>query len=390
MYSVLAELLASGLNANLGGRDHAPIELERQIIRWSARVLGFPETSSGLLVTGTSIANFIAVLVARTDILGAGVRERGILGDARGPLLRAYTSAATHSCVARAMDMAGFGTDALRLVAVDDDGRISAAQLEEMVAADRASGLIPFLVVGNAGTVDIGAIDDLAALSRFSAAEGLWFHVDGALAALGVLSERVAPLLAGIESADSIAFDFHKWGQVQYDAGCVLVRRGSTQLATFSHSDDYLAREARGLASGGIWPCDLGPDLSRGFRALKVWFTVSTLGAPAIGRMISHTCALAEYLAERVDAAPELERLAPVASNIVCFRYRFERESDHENAELVSDVQLSGTAAPSTTVLRGRVAIRCAIVNHRTTHEDIDRLVQSVLERGRERAAALA
>ncbi|MGH7156436.1 MAG: pyridoxal phosphate-dependent decarboxylase family protein, partial [Acetobacteraceae bacterium] len=243
-----------------------------------------------------------------------------------------------------------------------------------------------FAVVGTAGTVDIGAIDDLAALAEICDREALWFHVDGAFGALAALSPRLKPLLAGIEAADSIAFDFHKWGQVPYDAGCILVRDRRLAEQAFAQPAAYLSRAARGLAGGTGWPCDIGPDLSRGFRALKVWFTLMTFGADRIGDVVAHTCQVAAYLAARVDAEPMLERLAPVALNIVCFRYRFAREIDRENAELVADLQEAGVAAPSTTRLNGRLAIRAAIVNHRTRMEDADALVDAVLAYGQRRA----
>ncbi len=269
---MLSELLAGALNANLGGRDHAPIEVERQVIRWSAEMVGFPASASGLLVTGTSIANLIAVLVARTRALGPEVRRKGL-----GARLAAYASAAAHSCIPRALDMAGIGSDWLRLVPCDGEQRMRLDALAEMVAADRRAGIVPFLVVGTAGTVNTGAVDDLDGIARLCVAEGLRFHVDGAFGALAMLSPTRRALLAGIERANSVAFDFHKWAQVPYDAGCILVRDEADQLATFAQDAAYLRRDARGLAGGHPWPCDLGPDLSRGFRALKVWMTLKIL-----------------------------------------------------------------------------------------------------------------
>jgi aromatic-L-amino-acid decarboxylase len=365
---MLADMLAAGLNANLGGRDHAPIEVERQIVRWSAEMLGLPVDASGVLVTGTSIANFIAVHVARAHHSGPAAR------------LTAYTSAAAHDCVARAIDMAGLGSDALRLVAVDAAHRMDLTALAAMIAQDRAAGAVPFLVVATAGTVDTGAIDDLDAVAGLCAGEKLWFHVDAAFAAMAALSARLRPMLRGIERADSVAFDFHKWAQVPYDAGCVLVRDPAHQLAAFAHHAAYLKHEARGLAGGGVWPCDLGPDLSRGFRALKVWMTLKTYGADRIGEIVEQCCDVAQHLAARVDAEPALERLAPVALNIVCFRPR--ACDDQAVADLVADVQEQGIAAPSTTMLDGRLAIRAAIVNHRTTSADTDALVDAVLAQG--------
>jgi aromatic-L-amino-acid decarboxylase len=381
---MLAEMLAAGLNANLGGRDHIPIEVERQIVEWTRAMFGFPGSASGIFVTGTSMANLMAVLVARTTALGPSVRRTGV-GD-EGALLTAYTSVVAHGCIAQAMDIAGFGSDALRCIEVDRSHRIDVAALRARIAADRAAGLKPFLVVGSAGTVDIGAIDDLQALSSLCREEGLWFHVDGAYGALGILSPALAPRLAGLESADSIAFDFHKWGQVPYDAGFLIVRDGDLHRQTFAAPAAYLRRETRGLAAGSLWPCDLGPDLSRGFRALKTWFTLKTYGTERLGAIITRTCALAGYLEARILAEPRLQLMAPVQLNIVCFRYRA-ADANKVNGDIVIDIQESGIAAPSTTVLDGELAIRAAIVNHRTDTCDIDALISAVLDFGSQRSS---
>jgi aromatic-L-amino-acid/L-tryptophan decarboxylase len=380
---MLAEMLAAGLNANLGGRDHVPIEVERQIVQWMREMFAFPDTASGIFVTGTSMANLMAVLVARTAALGKLVRQHGIGND--GALLTAYTSKAAHGCISKAMDIAGFGSDALRCIGIDRSHRIDVGALRAQIARDREIGLTPFLVVGSAGTVDIGAIDALDELAALCAEENIWFHVDGAFGALGILSPALAPVLTGIERADSIALDFHKWGQVPYDAGFLLVRDGECHRDAFAAPAAYLRRETRGLAAGSPWPCDLGPDLSRGFRALKTWFTLKTYGTEKLGAIVTRTCALAGYLEARILAEPRLELLAPVNLNIVCFRYACDG-ADKINGEIVVDVQESGIAAPSTTVLDGRLAIRAAIVNHRTDVCDIDALIAAVLEFGAQRS----
>ncbi len=377
---MLAEMLAAGLNANLGGRDHVPIEVERQIVQWVRQLFGFPETASGLFVTGTSMANLIGVLVARTAALGPAVRRRGIA--ASGKRLIAYTSAAAHGCISQAMDLSGLGSTALHVIPTDDQHRIDLAGLENTIAADRRKGFTPFLVVGTAGTVDTGAIDDLAGLATLAHREKLWLHVDGAYGALAILAPDLAPRLAGLERADSVAFDFHKWGQVPYDAGFILVRDATLHRDTFAAPAAYLRRETRGLAAGSPWPCDFGPDLSRGFRALKTWFTLKVHGTDALGAMISRSCTLARYLASRIEASRELELLAPVGLNIVCFGYR-SAAADEVNARIVADLHESGIVAPSTTTVGGRLAIRAAIVNHRTGPGDIDALVEATLAFGR-------
>jgi aromatic-L-amino-acid/L-tryptophan decarboxylase len=384
---MLAEMLAAGMNANLGGRHHMAIEVERQVVAWTRDLFGFPSSASGLFVTGTSAANFMGVLVARVGALGPSIRDRGL--TAIGRHLTAYTSEAAHGCVAQAMDMAGFGRDQLRVIPVDTEHRIQIAALKSAITEDRASGLEPFLLIGTAGTVDVGAIDDLPALADIADSARLHFHIDGAFGALAMLAPELAPRLAGIERADSLAFDWHKWGQVPYDAGFLLVRSGELHRQTFAANAAYLRRAERGLAGGDWWPCDYGPDLSRGFRALKTWFTLKTYGADAIGRVIANTVSLARMLAARVAAEPELELLGPVPLNIVCFGFRG-ADADRLNAEIVSNLHEAGRVAPSLTTIGGRTAIRAAIVNHRTAAEDVNALVSSVLALGRAATSSLA
>jgi glutamate/tyrosine decarboxylase-like PLP-dependent enzyme len=377
---MVAEMLAAGLNANLGGRDHIPVEVERQVTAWVREIFGFPQGATGLFVTGTSMANLIAVLIARDAALGFDVRASGVAAEPRR--LIAYTSNAVHGCVPKAMDIAGLGSDALRQIPTDSRFRIDLAALTEAIQRDREAGYTPFLVVGTAGTVNTGAVDDLTGLADLCRREKLWFHVDGAFGALARLAPDLAPKLNGIERADSVAFDFHKWGQAPYDAGFILVRDGEAHKNAFALPAAYLQRAERGLAAGSPWPCDFGPDLSRGFRALKVWFTLKVYGTDALGASISRCCALARYLEERIAATPELELMVLVELNIVCFRYRAE-DTNRVNDAIVVALQESGVVAPSTTRIKGQTAIRAAIVNHRTSRAEIDALVDSVLAQGR-------
>jgi glutamate/tyrosine decarboxylase-like PLP-dependent enzyme len=374
---ILAELLVAIFNPNCGGRDHAAIEVERQVIAWAAEAVGFPRDAGGVLLGGSSMANLVALLVARRAAAGEGVRAAGVAGAG----LVAYCSQAAHGCIPRAMDMAGLGTDALRLVPTGADHRMDTAALRGAIEADRAAGLHPFLIVGTAGTVDVGAFDNLAEIAAIAAGSGAWFHVDGAFGATAAFSPRYKPLLAGIENADSLAFDFHKWVQVPYDAGCVLIRDQSLQLATFAQSLAYLEGAERGIAGNPPWPRDLGPDLSREFRALKIWFTLRAYGADGIGRVVENSCAVAQHLAARVRREPALELLAPVPLNIVCFRVATgAADLNRLNKDLVADLQESGIAAPSTTTIGGTLAIRAGVFNHRSTAADVDAMVDAVLD----------
>jgi aromatic-L-amino-acid/L-tryptophan decarboxylase len=384
---MLAEMLAAGLNANLGGRDHMPLEVERQIVHWLRELFDFPEGASGLFVTGTSMANLIGVLIARDRALGLDVRRDGVASA--GKNLVAYTSAAAHGCISQAMDLSGLGNAALHVIPTNSLHQIDLAVLNAAIARDRNAGLTPFLLVGTAGAVDTGAIDDLTALAAIASREKLWFHVDGAIGALAIMAADIAPRLAGIQQADSIALDFHKWGQVPYDAGFILVRDGAQHRATFASPAAYLRREIRGLAAGAQWPCDFGPDLSRGFRALKTWFTLKVYGADALGAMMSRTCELARYLEIKIATSPELELLAPVSLNIVCFRHRGD-DPDRLNAKIVADLHESGIAAPSTTTIGAHLAIRAAIVNHRTEPRDIDAMLNAVRKFGAAAATSRA
>jgi aromatic-L-amino-acid/L-tryptophan decarboxylase len=366
---VVAELIAAALNANCGGRDHIGPIVERQITLWAAEALGFPAASSGVFVTGASQANFLGLLIARDAALGHGVRTRGLKGEQAQ--LCAYASAEAHGCVRQAMELAGVGSAALRVVETDAAGAMRPDILQAAIACDRDAGFTPFLIVGTAGAVNFGAFDDLDGLADIAAAERLWLHVDGAFGALTALSPALQPLTKGLSRADSVAFDFHKWAHVPYDAGFLLVRDPALHKGTFAAPAAYLSRAPRGLAAGEDWPCDYGPDLSRGFRALKVWLTFQTLGADAIAASIEANCAAAKRLAERVAGSRAFELAAPVPLNIVCFSLRGETDGAR-NRELVVRLQERGLAAPSTTRIGGREVIRAAVFNHRTGLADID------------------
>ena len=372
---MLAEMLAAGLNANCGGRNHIGIDVERQMTRWFAEAFGFPRDASGVFVTGTSMANFLGLLVARNEALGQSVRTEGLRA---GPAqLTAYTSAQAHGCIAQALELAGIGSRYLRKVPVDAAGAMRLDRLQAAIAKDRRQGHLPFLIVGTAGTVNTGAMDDLDAIADVAEAHKLWFHVDGAFGALAALSKRLRPLVAGIERAQSVAFDLHKWAHVPYDAGFLLVRDAEAHRRTFANEAAYLQRAPRGLGAGEVWPCDLGPDLSRGFRALKAWFTLETFGADRIAASIERCCRVAKHLEQRLRKLPMFEVVAPVALNIVCFRVRGAADAVQE--AVVMELQERGLAAPSLTALGGQTVIRAAIVNHRTTTRHADRFVEHLM-----------
>ena len=385
--NMLAEIVASALNANAGGRDHGAIYVERQVIAWCREMFGFPETASGLIVSGTSLATVIAVKTARDARLDFRSRKEGICGDR----LVGYASAEAHACNPRAFDILGLGTDALRRIPVNDAYEMDLEALRAAIRADREAGLTPFLIIGTAGTVNTGSTDPLAELSGIAKAEGLWFHVDGAFGALARLSPAHAGRFAAISQADSIAFDFHKWLHVNYDAGCVLVRDEALHRHAFSDRPDYLKGTDRGIAAGNPWPVEYGPELSRGFRALKVWSQIAGFGTERLGAAIARNCTQAAYLSGKVAADRRFELLAPARLNICCFRLRpdglEEAALDTLNEEIVLRLQESGIAAPSTTRLKGRLAIRINLTNHRTQDSDLDLLLTEIVRIGEEVAA---
>ncbi|HEX8806874.1 MAG TPA: pyridoxal-dependent decarboxylase [Candidatus Aquilonibacter sp.] len=377
---VIADMLAATMNPNVGGRNHGAVYVERAVLWWFCELFGLGEAASGVLTVGASEANLIAVLIARTRALGTSVREHGITRD--GGRLIGYASSATHSCVRRAFEVSGLGSGSLRVLSTDSLHRIDPGALARAVAEDRAAGNRPFMLVGNAGTVDVGAIDPLEDLASFAQRENLWYHVDGALGAPALLSDALASRFRGIERADSIAFDFHKWLHVPYDAGCLLVRDGRLHRETFASTPNYLTRMPRGLASAHPWFTDFTIDLSRGFRALKIWFTFKEHGAKGIGAAIETNLRQAQLLGDLIDADRDLELLAPVQLNIVCFRYRRddldENALDRFNDELVIALQESGEAVASSTTVGMHRAIRMCILNHRTTDADLAHTLDAI------------
>ncbi len=383
--AIIADTFAAAMNANLGGRDHGAIYVERQVVDWCRELFDFPDTASGLVVSGTSMATFIALTTARYAKAGYDVRHQGV--QAEEYKLVGYSSEEAHSCIARTFDYMGIGQDALRVVPVDDHYRMDTAALRGAILADIDAGNRPFCVIGAAATVNTAAMDDLEAIADICEEFGLWFHVDGAFGAMAALSEKLRPRLKGIERADSIAFDFHKWMHVQYDAAAVLIRREDLHREAFTLRREYLTAAPRGLAGGNPWPCEYGPELSRGFRALKIWFALKEHGIRRIAEKVEDNCRQAAYLAEKVEAHPELELAAPVSLNIVCFRYTAPGKSKDQltaiNGEIVMDLQEQGIAAPSTTTLKGDFAIRVNITNHRTRASDLDILVDAIVAAGR-------
>ena len=359
--------------------------MDQQVVNWCKQMIGFPAAASGTLVSGGSMANLIGLTVARNVKAGVDLREDGVAAIKKP--LRFYASDQAHSCHRKAMEVLGLGNRALRRIPTDPDLRIDIAALREAITEDRAAGLQPAGIIGTAGTVNTGAIDDLQALADLASEAGVWFHVDGCIGALIAVAPENAHRVTGIERADSVALDPHKWLHAPFEVGCALVRDAAAHRGAFAVTPEYLESTSRGLASAP-WLHEYGLQTTRGFRALKVWMALKQHGIEKFGRLIDQNIAQARYLSGLVDSEPRLELLVPTSINIVCFRFRPDGMPDDAlkalNTEIMLRLQEDGAAALSDTTVRGTHVLRVAINNHRTRRQDLDLLIREILRIGDE------
>lgn len=379
------ELLAAGLNPCLGGYRLGPgaAEIELHLTRWLAGRFGLPEGAGGMITTGGAMANFIGLKCARDDGMGVGVRDRGVAGHRTVAL---YASDEAHVVLRRATDMLGLGADAVRAIPVDAEQRMRPDALAEALARDVAGGVRPLAVCGTAGTTTTGSIDPLGALADLAAAHGAWFHVDAAYGGAVVLADELRGLVDGIERADSIAVDPHKWMYTPQSAGCVLLRDFGHLSRSFDAEASYIWLDE--AARHGIDYAMHGPQFSRGFAALKVWVSLLAHGRAAYARRIAHDIALARYLGDLVAAHPDFELMCAPRLSICCFRYRprgwtgSEEALDRLNERVMTAIHADGRSYCSNAVVAGRFGLRACIVNFRTEAPDLERLLAVAAELG--------
>jgi aromatic-L-amino-acid/L-tryptophan decarboxylase len=385
-----ADLLASGLNPNLGGYRLSPgaAEIELHLTSWLASQFGLPDGAGGMIMSGGAMANFVGLKCARDERLGVDVREHGMRD--REPV-GIYASEEAHVVIRRAADMLGLGAGAVRAVAVDGEQRMRPDALAAAIERDRARGIRPLAVVATAGTTTTGSIDPLPALADIAAEHGAWLHVDAAYGGAAVLSDELRPLLDGIERADSLAVDPHKWLYTAQSAGCVLLRDFGHLSRSFHADASYIWLDD--AARHGIDYAMHGPQFSRGFAALKVWVSLLAHGRAAYGRRIAHDAALARYLGDLVAEHPDFEAMCEPRLSICCFRYRprdwagTEEELDRLNERLMTAIHADGRVYCSNAVIDGRFGLRACIVNFRTEAPDLERLLAVAAELGPLQAA---
>lgn len=379
-----ADLIASALNANITCWRSGPsgTEIEQLVVRWLGSLIRYDDNAKGLLTSGGSMANMIALLIASRHKGGVDAAHRG-LWNAGAPMT-IYASEEVHMSIAKAADILGFGRDQVRVVGCDERQRMRVDQVRTQIKTDLKNGFRPFCVVASAGTTNTGAVDPLVEIDEVAREFELWFHVDGAYGAPGVLDQRKSALFAGLERADSVSLDPHKWLFVPVDAGCLLFRDPVAAASAFSTEDaDYI--KVHGLtedAAFAYW--DYGVELSRRFRALKVWLTLNYYGVGRLTEAIVEDNSLAAYMGELVSHAEDFELLAPVELSICCFRYvkkdASEAELDQLNAQIMAAVQKSGCAYLSNATVNGKFALRACITNFRTTKADVEETLAVVRE----------
>lgn len=386
----LADFLSSVMNSNTAGQESCGTETEEAVLEWLKDILKLDAGFSAVLTSGCSTAHIIAMTVCRNQMGGVDVNELGV-GAIKQPLIF-YCSDQTHNCIDKAMATIGLGISNLRRLPSNSDFQLDIAVLRRQIASDRLAGLKPACIVGNVGTLSTGSIDDLEALADLCQNEGLWFHLDGAFGAFAMLSPELQPMLKGFDRADSVAVDLHKWLQMPYDIGCAFVRDPIAHRKAFTNEAAYLALTPRGPSSSKVRFFELGMDLSRNCKALKVWMGLKAYGLAPFRDVVERNVRQARYVAQRVEFEPTLELMFRPKLNVVCFRALTggtAAEDDAANAEIALRIQESGLAMLQTIPLNGRTVLRLGIVNHRSMEEDFDVVVNEILRISSDLSAAI-
>lgn len=378
--SVLGELLTAGMNSSAAGGDQASTYLEHAVLNWLKEMVGFPQDSGGLLVSGGSMATLVGLAVMRHVKAQTGDMRGQGLHHENAPMV-VYTSTEGHSCITKAVELLGIGHNYLRKIPVDADFRMDVGQLERQIQADRQAGLHPVCVAASAGTVNTGAIDPLDRIAEVCRQENLWFHIDGAYGGVGILAEQASHWFKGLEQADSLGIDSHKWMYIPVECGCALVRDKQAMRDTFSVVPPYL-RDDRQLP----WFSEFGPQQTRGFRALKLWLALKQIGLTGYRHLITRDVSLAEMLRTKIQARPDFELVATGPLSITCFRYVSAGSPDLNalNRAILEIVQKKGEVYLTSTELNGQFVLRACIVNFRTVEADLDFLLDCLAQAGRQ------
>lgn len=377
--AVVAELLAAGLDPSVAGGDHAATYVEHAVLNWLKAIMSYPADSAGVLCSGGSVATLIGLAAMRHVKTSGNIRKKGFQ-NSDAPMV-IYTSAQGHGCIQKAIEILGFGSEYLRKIPVDADYRMDLEALKAQIKADRDAGLKPVCVAASAGTVNTGAIDPLDAIADVCAAENLWFHVDGAYGGLGILAEQTDGLYKGIERADSLGIDPHKWMYMPVECGCAFVRDAQAMRDSFSLVPPYLRDDA-----AMPWFSEFTIQQTRGFKALKLWMVLQQIGVEGYRELISHDITMARALQAKVQSRDDFELISAGSLSITCFRYcpPGTTDADKLNKGLVEIVQRSGRAFLTSTELNGQTVLRACIVNFRTSEADLDELLNAIADAGQQ------
>jgi glutamate/tyrosine decarboxylase-like PLP-dependent enzyme len=384
---IFAEALAAAMNPSCAGGNHAAIYVERQILEWFKKLTGFPQHGSmGLLVSGGSVASLTGLAVARHVKL-PGVRKEGIQNLQRRAV--AYMSAEGHTCIRKALELLGFGSDNIRAIPVDGSLKMQVSHLEETIRRDLDSGALPVVVAASAGTASTGTIDPLHDIRQICHRYGIWFHIDAAYGGPAVLTTRYKNALSALRDADSLALDPHKWLYVPVEAGLSLVRDGAAMRDAFSLVPPYIRTDGNSAGVLGLpWFSEYGFQQTRSFRALKVWMALKFYGVDGYTASIEHDLSLADRLAKRVRESGDLQLMTEPGLSIVCFQFAPKSAGNDKeklnqlNKRLLEAVQLGGNVFLSSTTINGAFCLRACVINHRSTEKDIDFLVAHVKQTG--------